>query len=91
MLIQHQQQELQALKSNHEEVEASLRDHIIKLHEIDYIPSKDEKIRIQKNQISELSHLMELIRDETKQIRLERDETVLSYEQYKANTGNLYV
>lgn len=84
VLIQHQQQEIQSIRIEREEVEGSLRDYIMKIREVEYIPSKDEKIRAQKNQIQELTHLLELVREEMKAIRSERDELVVTIDHMRS-------
>jgi len=85
VLIQHQQQEIQSLRIEREEVEGSLRDYILKIREVEYVSSKDEKIRAQKNQIQELTHLLELVREELKAIRSEKDELVVTMDHWRSS------
>jgi len=85
VLIQHQQQEVQTLREDREEVENNLRDQIVKLRDAELEPSKDEKLRAGRAQIAELTHLIELLREEAKTIRQERDEALFSLEQSKSS------
>lgn len=74
MLIHNLSTEITAVKTDREAVESSLRAEIVKLKDVEYTPGKDEKIRTQKAKITELTHLIELIRDEARTHRQERDE-----------------
>lgn len=85
VLIQHQQHEIQALRTEREEVEVDLRDQILKLRDVEYTPSKDERMRALKAKINELSHLTELLREEAKSARQERDEAVYELEQARSS------
>jgi chromosome segregation ATPase len=84
-LIQHQQQEIQALRSNHEEVENELRERIVKLREQELAPVRDEKQRANRSQLSELGHIVELLREESKALKAERDEAIFAVEQAKSS------
>lgn len=85
VLIQHQQQEIQALRSDHEEVESDLRDRIAKLKEQELVPQKDEKARGSRAQLAELQHMVELLREESKTTKAERDEAMYALEQCKSS------
>lgn len=84
VLIQHQQQEIQALRADHEQVESELRERIVALKEMEVAPSRDEKQRSCRAQLSEASHMVELLREELKTVKAERDEALFAAEQSKA-------
>lgn len=84
VLIQHQQQEIQSLRGDHEEVENDLRERIAKLKEQEFAPHKDEKAKVSRAQLAELQHLVELLREESKAAKAERDEAVYALEQCKS-------
>ena len=89
VLIQHQQQEIQALRAEHEEVESDLRERIVKLKELELVPVKDDKQRASRSQLSELTHMLEMLREESKAIKAERDEALFAVEQNKSSNEEL--
>jgi predicted nucleic acid-binding Zn-ribbon protein len=85
VLIQHQQQEIQALRTEHDEVESELRERIVKLKDLELAPARDEKQRATRAQISELAHTAELLREEVRTTKTERDEALFQVEQNKSS------
>ena len=86
------QRELIALKEQHEQVDKKLREEIIKLQDKEFTPEKDEQvIRLQSAQINELKHLVEKLREETKAMRVMRDDAVLTLEQMEAKKEEAFV
>jgi len=83
-VIQLLHQKNQYLQTEHEEVESDLRERIVKLREQELAPVRDEKSRAQKSQAIELAHMIELLREESKAIKTERDEAVYALEQSKS-------
>lgn len=83
-VIQLLHQKNQYLQAEHEEVESELRERIVKLREQELAPVRDEKSRAQKTQVAELTHSVELLREEAKLIKAERDEAVYSLEQCRS-------
>jgi uncharacterized phage infection (PIP) family protein YhgE len=83
-VIQLLHQKNQYLQAEHEEVESELRERIVKLREQELAPVRDEKSRAQKTQVAELTHSVELLREEAKVIKAERDEAVYALEQCRS-------
>jgi len=84
-VIQLQHQKNQYLQAEHEEVENELRQRIVKLREAELAPVRDEKSRAQKTQATELAHLVEMLREEIKAVKSDRDEALFDLEQSKSS------
>ncbi|KAJ1418633.1 hypothetical protein B484DRAFT_433928, partial [Ochromonadaceae sp. CCMP2298] len=91
VLISHQQAEILNLRQSREEVEGNLRDQIVRLRDAELEPTKDDKLRSQRAQVAELTHLVELLREEAKSIRSERDEAIFSLESCKSSHQEVLV
>lgn len=78
------QQENVSLRSEKENLEESYRRESNSMISTDVSPVKEEKIRNLTGKVNELSHLIELLRDETKTMRQERDNAVFTLEQTRA-------
>ena len=86
VLIQHQQQEIQTLRKDHEEIESDLRERIMKLKEFEVTqPSRDEKTKFNRGQVSELLHTIEILREEIKNMKATNDENIYLIEHNKSN------
>lgn len=81
-LIQNQQQEIVSIRQERDEVESSLRQQLVdqQVRTVEYIPSKDDKLRGQRSKISELQHLLEAVREESRACRAERDQLAMELE-----------
>jgi len=86
-LIQNQQQEIVSIRSERDEIESLLCQEALNqnLKEVEYNPSKDDKIRSQKCKIAEMQHLIDAIREEAKSCRSERDAVFLEFEKFKSS------
>lgn len=84
VLIQHQQHEIVAIRKEREDNENLLHETIRKLKEVEFIPSKDDKLRSQRANVVELTHLTELLREEVQSTLQERDEALFSIERMKS-------
>ena len=86
VLIQHQQQEIQTLRNDHEEIESDLRERIMKLKELEVTqPLRDEKTKFNRGQVSELLHTIEILREEIKNMKATNDENIYLIEHNKSN------
>lgn len=73
-LLQNQQNEINSLRQEKEQLIDSLRSESVKNRYVDLTSSKDDKLRQQTSQLAELSHLVELLREEVKVARHEKDD-----------------
>lgn len=79
---QNQHRELEALRTEREEVEKDLRDQLVKSKEMPLIQiTGEELIQSYKAKITELNHLSELSKEECRKISYEKEELKLSIEQ----------
>lgn len=85
MLVQNQQKEIEALKNEREAVELELRKELLRQKEVDYTPNKDEQIRTLRSKVKELTHVVELVKEEAQGVRQENDNISLQMEQLRAN------
>jgi hypothetical protein len=71
-----------SIRQERDEVESSLRQQLVdqQVRTVEYIPSKDDKLRGQRSKISELQHLLEALREESRVCRAERDQLSLEVE-----------
>lgn len=85
-LIQNQQNEIVSIRADRLEVESALRQQLMdqQARTVEYVPSKDDKIRSQRSKIAELQHLVEATREEAKVCRSERDEVALELEKFRS-------
>ncbi|RYH22896.1 hypothetical protein EON65_18655 [archaeon] len=83
-LLQNQQTEITNLRVEKEQLVEAARQAALKYRQVDTIDHRDEKIRTQGAKIGELSHMLELVKDEVKAVRQERDDLTATYDQTKA-------
>lgn len=83
-LLQNQQTEITNLRAEKEQLVEAARQAALKYRQVDTIDHRDEKIRTQGAKIGELSHMLELVKDEVKAVRQERDDLAATYDQTKA-------
>jgi chromosome segregation ATPase len=83
-LIQNQQQEIFALRTEKESMEENARKELQTGMNEQPHPLKDDKLRHQAAKASEFSHLVEKLREEAIQLRKEKDQAVYALEEYKS-------
>lgn len=83
-LIQIQQQEIFALRTEKEAIEDTYKKDLHTSLASEPTPLRDDKLRLQASKASEYAHLVEKLREEAIQLRKEKDHAVYSLEEFKS-------
>lgn len=86
IIVQHLQHEIVSIRAERESVESSLRSEILKLKDIEFHANagKTDFVRTHKSKALELQNLLDLAREDSKNLRAEREDLIFELEKTRS-------